>query len=82
VKVLNDEWKAVKGITWVTEHQHSELALAHVTYGNEAELEWHYGELSAGIGDLINWSSFCCYPCADSALDGEPRRPCTIDGNG
>jgi hypothetical protein len=47
VKVLKDEWKQVKGITWVTKHQHSELALAHIAYGNDAGLEWHYGELPA-----------------------------------
>jgi hypothetical protein len=83
VKVLKDEWALVKGITWVTKHKHSELALAHVTYGNNAELNWHYGELpsmSSKIGDLISWSSFCRYPCGDSALDGKPWRSCTIDG--
>ena len=86
VKVLEDEWKQVKGITWVTEHKHAELALALATYGNSAELQWYYGELpamSSKIGDLISWSSFCRYPRADSALDGEPWRPCKIDdGNG
>jgi hypothetical protein len=83
VKVLKDEWEIVKGITWVTKHKHPELALAHATYGNNAELNWYYGELpamSSKIGDLISWSSFCRYPCGDSALDGEPWRSYMIDG--
>jgi hypothetical protein len=57
VKVLKDEWELVRGITWVTKHKHSELALAHIAYGNDAALDWHYGELpamSSNIGDPIS----------------------------
>ena len=40
----------MRGIHWITEPRHSELAIVHLAHGNQADLEWHYCSAAILVG--------------------------------